>query len=443
MPTNTPKTTKKSASTGLKVIPQSVRGMRDITGDEYYYIQGFLEKAQEIAEYYGFKPIETPIMEQVEVFTTAIGAGTDVIDKEMYTLKTKGGDHLALRPEHTAGTMRAYLEHGMQSLPQPVLMYHSGPVFRHENPQKGRYRQFTGFDLDVYGSEKSIIDALVMRTAYTILEESGAKNLSIDINSIGDKDCRPKYIRELTNYFKKHIKDLPAVDRERLANNPLRILDSKDPKTIALCADAPAMTDHLCADCKKHFREVTGYLDQMSIPYTINKNLVRGLSYYTRTVFEIMEQIENDDGSTRKLTVCGGGRYDYLAKELGSKKDVPAMGMGIGVERVISAPWWNKIKPRIINEPKAYFIQFGIEAKLKALNVLEIMRKSKFPVIQAISKDKLGSQIGHAEKLGVKYVCIIGEREAIDNTVIFKNMQTRQQDIVKIADLANYLKKIK
>lgn len=422
---------------------QSVKGMRDIMGDDYYKFQGFFEKAQEVAEYYGFKPIETPILENEEVFTAAIGEGTDVVDKEMYAFKTKGGDKVAMRPEMTAGTMRAYIEHGMQTLPQPVMLYHSGPVFRHDNPQKGRYRQFYGFDLDAFGSEKSIVDALIIRTAYTILEEAGAKDLTVDINSIGDKECRGKYIRELTNYYKKHSKDLSAVDKERLVKNPLRILDSKDPKTIALNEEAPDAVSYLCPACKKHFKEVLEYLEEMNIPYSINKNLVRGLSYYTRTVFEICEETKTEQGEVKKISICGGGRYDYLGKILGSKKDIPAMGMGFGMDRVVESGWYANLKPRIMKEPQAYFIQFGLEAKLKSLNIMEILRKAKFPVIQSISKDKLGAQLGAAEKLGVKYVMIFGQREALDNTVIVRNMENRSQDNVKIADLKEYIKKLK
>jgi histidyl-tRNA synthetase len=217
----------------------SPKGMRDVMGDDYYKFQGFFEKAQEVAVYYGFKPIETPMLEQEETFTSAIGEGTDVVDKEMYTLRTKGGDHLALRPEHTAGTMRAYIEHGMQNEPQPVMLYAYGPIFRHDKPQKGRYRQFWMFDIDALGSDKSIIDALIIKTAMVILEEAGAKDLVVDINSIGDKDCRPHYVKELVSYYKKHMSDLPAIDRERLKTNPLRILDSKEEKTIALNENAP------------------------------------------------------------------------------------------------------------------------------------------------------------------------------------------------------------
>jgi histidyl-tRNA synthetase len=275
------------------------------------------------------------------------------------------------------------------------------------------------------------------------LEEAGAKELSVDINSIGDKECRGRYIRELTNYYKKNSKELPAIDKERLAKNPLRILDSKEAKTIELNENAPDAVSYLCPACKKHFKEVLEYLEEMEIPYSINKNLVRGLSYYTRTVFEIVEEHTTESGEVKKLSICGGGRYDYLGKMLGSKKDIPAMGMGFGMDRVVESPWFANLKPRIMKEPQAYFIQFGIEAKLKSLNIMEILRKAKFPVIQSISKDKLGSQLGQAEKLGMKYVMIFGQREALDNTVIVRNMETRSQDTVKIDDLKEYIKKLK
>ena len=417
----------------------SVKGMRDIIGDEYYHFQGFFEKAQEVAVYYGFKPIETPIVEHEDVFTSSIGIGTDIIDKEMYTLKTKGGDHLALRPEHTAPLMRSYIEHGMQSLPQPVMFYNYGPTFRHDNPQKGRYRQFYQFDMDVLGSEKSILDALVIRTTWTILLEAGAENLSVDINSIGDKECRASYIRELVSYYKKHINVLPTVDKERLKINPLRILDSKEEKTIELNQNAPDSLSSLCPECKKHFKEVLEYLEQMEIPYNINKCLVRGLSYYTRTVVEIMIE---DEETGKRVAIAGGGRYDYLGKQLGSKKDIPAVGMSIGVDRVVEAPWFAKLCPRILKKPKIYFIQLGAEAKLKSLNVIEILRKGKVPIAQSISKDNLGAQLAVAEKLEMKYAIIFGQKEALENSVIFRDMENRSQDTVKLDKLLDYIKNL-
>lgn len=417
----------------------SPKGMRDISGDEYYKMQGLFEKAQEVAVYYGFTPIETPILEHEETFTSAVGVGTDIVDKEMYTLKTKGGDHLAMRPEHTAGLMRAYITGGMQALPQPVLMYHSGPVFRHDKPQKGRYRQFYQFDVDALGSEKSIVDALVIKTIYTILEEAGAKDLIVTINSIGDKDSRPAYLKELTNYYKKHLKDLPEIDQERLKTNPMRILDSKDPKTIEINAGAPDPMNYLSTSGKKHFKEVLEYLDEMGIAYQIDKALVRGLSYYTHTVFEIIESQE--DGSM--ITIAGGGRYDYLGKMIGSKKDIPAMGGSLGMDRIIERPWFKNLAPRIMKKPKIYFIQVGFEAKLKSLNVIEILRKAHVPIAQSLSKDSLGAQLSVAEKSGVPYVIIFGQMEAVKNCVIVRNMETREQETVPLNELGAYIKQLK
>ncbi|MFA6251702.1 MAG: histidine--tRNA ligase [Candidatus Paceibacterota bacterium] len=418
----------------------SVKGMRDIIDSQYYQYQGFFEKAQEVAVYYGFKPIETPMVEYEDVFTSSIGIGTDIIDKEMYTLKTKGGDHLALRPEHTAGLMRSYIEHGMQALPQPVMFYSYGPSFRHDNPQKGRYRQFYQFDMDVIGSEKSILDALVIKTAWTILKEAGAENLSVDINSIGDKECRASYIRELVAFYKKNINVLPGIDRERLKTNPLRILDSKEEKTIELNQSAPEALSHLCPSCKKHFKEVLEYLEQMEIPYNLNKCLVRGLSYYTRTVIEI---IQEDKETGKNITIAGGGRYDYLGKQLGSKKDVPAIGISIGVDRVVESPWFAKLSPRIIKKPKIYFIQLGFDAKLKSLNVIEILRKGKVPIAQSISKDNLGAQLAIAEKLGMEYAIIFGQKEALENSAIVRDMSNRSQETIKLPKLLEYIKNLK
>ena len=419
----------------------SPKGMRDLLNENYYGFQGFFEKAQEVAVYYGFKPIETPILEQEELIVGGIGEGTDIVDKEIYTLKTKGGDHLALRPEHTAPLMRAYIEHGMQTLPQPVMFYQYGPVFRHDKPQRGRYRQFWQFDLDVLGNEKSIMDALVIKTGMTILEEAGATNLTIDINSLGDKECRNGYIKELVSYYKKNINNLPTVDRERLKINPLRILDSKEEKTKEINVSAPDSISFLCPSCKKHFKEVLEYLEEMNIQYNINKNLVRGLSYYTRTVFEVYTESLEEGGLP--IQVASGGRYDYLARQIGGKKDVPAVGFSMGVDRIVESKWYKKLCPRILKKPKIYFIQLGAEAKLKSLNIIEILRKAHIPITQSLSKDSLGSQLSIAEKLGIPYAIIFGVKEALDNSVIVRNMSNRSQDTVKLPKLLEYLKELK
>lgn len=419
----------------------SPKGMRDISGDDYYNFQGFFEKAQEISVYYGFKPIDTPTMENEDVFTSSVGEGTDIVDKEMYTLRTKGGDKLALRPEHTAPLMRSYIEHGMHTQPQPVMFYQYGPIFRHDKPQRGRYREFRQFDIDVLGNDKSIMDAFVIKVGMSILEEAGAKGLSVEINSIGDKECRGDYIKELVSFYRKNLSALAPIDRQRLKTNPLRILDSKEEKTMEINEQAPDAVSFLCASCKKHFKEVLEYLEEMGIEYNINKNLVRGLSYYTRTVFEVYT--ESGEEGVPPIQIASGGRYDYLARALGSKKDIPAVGFSIGVDRVVESPWYKKLAPRIIKKPKMYFIQLGAEAKLKSLNIIEILRKAHVPIAHSISKDSLGSQLAVAERLSIPYAIIFGVKEALENSVIVRNMSNRSQETVKLDKLLEYLKELK
>lgn len=423
----------------------SPKGMRDIIDKEYYAYQGFFEKASEVAIYYGFRPIETPILERESVFTSSLGIGTDIRDKEMYSLKTKGGDALVMRPEGTAAVMRAYIQNGMQALPQPVALYYYGPYFRHENPQRGRLRELRQFGLEMIGSQKSILDVLVIRTLTLILEEAGFKNLSVEINSIGDKECRGGYIRELTAYYKKHLAELCVDCKERLKANPLRLLDCKDAQCQDIKINAPTPIDSLCNECRKHFKEVIECLEAVNIPYRINNSLVRGLDYYTRTVFEIIDLGNPGIESTGEapLTLAGGGRYDYLAKALGGKKEVFGVGGSIGVDRVLISPSHKILDPRIIKKPKVYFIQLGSEAKLKSLPIIEILRKLHVPLAQALSKDSLGQQLAVAERSGAPYAIIFGQKEAIDSTVIIRNMQTRSQETVKIAALADFVKHIK
>lgn len=422
---------------------QTVRGMRDLVGDQVFIYQGFCEKAAEIALYYGFKPIETPILEKEELFRRGVGLDTDIVSKEMYTLKTKGGDHLVMRPEGTASVMRAYVEHGMQSLPQPVMLYYSGPFFRHENPQRGRYRQLWQFGLEILGSKKSILDATIIKLAITILEESGFSNYNLKINSIGDTDCRNTYRRELTSYYKKHLKNICADCRERLKTNPLRLLDCKNPACQETKKEAPESIASLCAACKAHFKEVLEYLDAMNIPYEIDNTLVRGLDYYSRTVFEIFVPNKDEDGNDLSLAIVGGGRYDYLSKSLGLKKEIPAVGASIGVDRLVELPAYVKHTPRIVKKPKVFFIQLSFDAKLRSFEVIEALRKAHISLTHSISKDSLSAQLAIAEKMNVPYTIILGQKEALENTVIVRNMDTRSQDTVKIDKLAEYLKKIK
>ena len=418
---------------------QTAKGMRDILGEEWLAYQGFLEKAAELAIYYGFRPLETPILERASLFERGTGADTDIVSKEMYLTRTRGGDTLALRPEFTPSVMRAYLENGLQAEPQPVMLYSSGPLFRHDRPQRGRYRQFYQFNLDALGTAKAVTDALIIKLLLTTLGEAGLKNLRLEINSLGDRECRPIFRRELANYYRKHARELCEDCRERLKTNPLRLLDCKNPKCQALKEAAPESVGYLCAACKSHFREVLEHLEMLAIPYEINHQLVRGLDYYTRTVFEIFDPtVTNEVGAP--LALAGGGRYDYLARALGYKKEVPAVGGAIGLERMMLSPHYRRQPPRIIKKPKIFFIQLSFDAKLKAISVIEILRQARIPMAQSIAKDSLGTQLGLAEKLAVPHTIILGQKEALENTVIVRDMQNRSQEVVPLAKLADYLR---
>ena len=433
---------KKVKTLGAKETPVLLKGFRDIEGSLYYQYQAMFEKAQEIAIYYGFKPIDVPVLERTEVFTGTVGVGTDIVDKEMYSFRTRGGDHVTMRPEFTASIMRAYLEQGMQSLPQPVMLYSYGPLFRHERPQRGRLREFRQFDLEILGTDKSIADATIIRTLIDILEEYGFKDLVVEINSMGDADSRTKYLKELSSYYKKVQSKLCTDCKERLKLNPLRLLDCKQPECAPYKADAPTSIAYLTPESKAHFKEVLEYLEEMDITYRINNSLVRGLDYYTHTVFEVIKLSTDEDGKEREITITGGGRYNYLAKRLNSKKEVPGVGVALGFDRMVMLPECKKLSPRIIRKPKVYFIHLGLEARLKSLSVIEILRKAKIPMEQSLSKDSLGSQLAIAEKMGVPFAIIFGQKEAMNNEIIVRNLETRSQDTVKIPELSEYIKKL-
>jgi len=433
---------KKTQKKSLDAPYQSPKGMRDLMGEEYYAFQGFAEKAAEVAIYYGFTPIETPILEQEEVFVRGLGETTDTVAKELYTLRTKGGDHLALRPEYTAGIMRAYIEHGMQSLPQPVMLYASGALYRHDKPQKGRYREYRTFDFEIIGSEKSINDAIIVKMTMDIIKDVGIENIVLKINSIGDKDCRQNYRRELSNYYRKHLGKVCAACIERFKVNPLRLLDCKEITCREIKAGAPNSISFLCEPCRRHLKETLEYLEAMGIEYLIDNTLVRGLDYYTRTVFEIAQVLKDANGTSESLALGGGGRYDYLGKILGANKNIPAIGVGLGTDRIVELADKNTISSRLIKKPKVFFIQLGPEAKLKSLSVIESLREAKIPVSHSISKDSLSSQLGVAEKLNIPFTIILGQKEVMDKTVIVRDMTTRSQKSVPIGDLAHHLREL-
>ena len=446
------------------------KGTRDILNVDFFFYQGLFERAAEIAGYYGFTPIETPILEKEDLFTAGIGTHTDIVEKEMYVIKGKRqGSQLVLRPEGTAPVMRAYIENGLHTLPQPAMLYYFGPFFRHDQPQRGRYREFYQFGLEMLGSSHSISDAIIIHVTNLILKEVGFDETTVLINSIGCKDCRQNYIKAVTNHYKKRVAALCPHCKVRIKRNALRLLDCKDESCKSLKGEAPEAIAYLCEGCKTHFKEVLEYIEKLGITYRIDNTLVRGLDYYSRTVFEIVEEItakkpqegeaqkdapaKNEGGEEKEpekkvptvepapLSIAGGGRYDYLARALGSRRDIPSVGAAIGIDRVIGSASFKKISPRIVKKPKVYFIQIGFEAKAKSLAVIETLRKAKVPIIHSLSKDKLSIQLGMAEKSEIPFVIIIGQKEALDGTVIVRKMSTRLQDTVKVEKLAEYLKK--
>ena len=413
---------------------QRPTGMRDILSEDQRYFKKIYNVCENAVTFYNFEKIETPILEETELFLKGTGANTDIIQKEMYNLKTKGGDFLTLRPEFTPGIVRAYIEHGMQNLPQPVKLYSVGPLFRHENPQAGRYRQFHQFDLEVLGEASPIIDVQVIQLFFNILKELRLKNLTIEINSIGDSQCLSHYKRILVNYFKPRSHIFCADCRRRLKENPLRILDCKQEKCQRVINCAPQMIDHLCEECHKHFREVLEFMDEIDLPYRLNPYLVRGLDYYTRTVFEIFIE----EGG--KNALVGGGRYDTLVKLLGGK-ETPAVGGSVGIERIVALMKADSTSFSEKINSKVYLAQLGLLAKKKSLMLLEDFRKAKIQVLESFSRDSLSSQLSRANKIRVKYALILGQKEVLDGVIIIRNMQSGRQETVKIEKVVDVIRK--
>lgn len=416
---------------------QSPKGMNDVLPGVQKYWEKLFKVSKEFAVYYGFETIETPILEVAEVFEKGIGSSTDIIEHEMYTLKTKGGDFLALRPELTAGVIRAYIENGFFNEPQPVKFFHHGPVFRHESPQAGRYRSFHQADFDVIGEGDAVVDAQVIQLIYSILAEVGLKNLTIRINSIGDKSCWNKYRDEVKMYYRNKVNRLCKNCKKRFKENPLRLLDCKEVDCVALKASAPNSVDYLDKACHDHFKLVLEFLDELSLPYILDPYLVRGLDYYTRTVFEIAP--EDVNGS--QITLASGGRYDYLVDQLGGKS-TPAIGGSIGIERVVNEMRRQELKVASL-KPKirVFLAQLGDMAKKKSLKLFGEFRKNNIYVSESFGRDSIKAQLRVADRLGADLALIIGQKEALDNTVIIKEMQSGIQEIVPIEKIIDEVKK--
>ena len=417
---------------------KSPTGMHDILPQEQKYYGKIYDVVSDVADFYGFGKIDTPIAEEAELFSRGIGLATDIVKKEMYNFRTRGGDLLALRPEGTASVVRAYIENGMQSWPQPVKLWYFGPFFRYERPQAERYRQFWQFGFEVLGEESPVIDTQIIQIFFDILKELKLKNLIVEVNSIGDSNCRPYYKKLLTSYFRSRETSLCANCQGRLRENVLRILDCKEEKCQPIKAEAPQTLDHLCEQCHSHFKEVLEFLDEIEIPYNLNPYLVRGLDYYTKTVFEIFPETADEKNSASALV--GGGRYDKLVRLLRGK-ETPACGAAAGIKRIISLMKSQDIKLQEGAEVQVFLAQLGNLAKRKSLKLLRDFRKAKIRVAEFFGRDSLKAQLNRADRIGAKYSLILGQKEALEGTIIIRDMVSGRQSVVKLEKVVKEMKK--
>ncbi|MEO8207473.1 MAG: histidine--tRNA ligase [Chloroflexota bacterium] len=422
------------------------RGTRDLLPDEAARFLQFSRVAADLTARYGYQPIETPLFEQAAVFERGIGTVTDVVEKELFRLspRTDDGEQWALRPEPTAGIARAYIQHGMQTWPQPVRLTMIGPMFRYDRPQAGRYRQFWQFDVEAIGDAGPAIDAEIIELAHRFYMEVGVRHLEVQINSIGDRACRPAYLAKLVAYYGEASTDLPATERDRLERNPLRLLDSKDPVMAALNRDAPRITDHLCAACQGHFDALRTHLDAVGVPFVVASGLVRGLDYYTRTAFEFY--VSGREGQQQALG--GGGRYDGLIELLGGRP-TPGIGFGLGLDRVAlvlteQAAADGSVEaarsPDVLSGPDAVVVSASPDDTAGRLRVATHLRAAGLSVRADLGQRKLGRQLEAAVKAGAHFAVILGD-ELANGQVGLRDLAAGTQRLVKLDGLARDLQR--
>lgn len=446
---------------------QTARGMRDILPSEETLWRAVREEATTLSRGFGYGEIETPILEHKSLFVRGVGSGTDVVQKEMYNFKDQGGDELCLRPENTAAIARAYMNHGMVNLPQPVKLWYVGPFFRRERPQAGRYREFHQWGLEVLGDPHPVLDAEVISIAYAFFQDLKL-SVTIEMNSIGCEQCRTGYKEELLKFYSSKRELLCEACKARLETNRLRLLDCKEPQCELLKEGAPQLPDALCEACRDHFMKVLEYLDEIQVPYNLNPHIVRGLDYYNRTVFEIFPVFSEDrtqntgDGQKTETpgssegqedpssvlrppsaggaqsALGGGGRYDGLVEQLGGRP-TPAVGCSIGLERVIAFLRASGNAPRS-EMPRIFIAQLGDVARRKALALWHTLR-NEVPVVAVLSKDGLKAQLEIANRLQVRYAIIIGQKEILDKTAIIRDMEAGIQEVVDYNKLPQEIKK--
>lgn len=411
---------------------QAVRGTRDILPQEVRLWQQVEASAREILGRANYQEIRTPILELTELFARSIGSATDVVGKEMYSFSTRGEQEVSLRPENTAGVVRAYIQHGLQMAGDVQRLWYCGPMFRYERPQAGRQRQFHQLGVELLGSRDPRADAEVIALAWELLQAVGAENLSLRLNSLGDPQDRRAYRQALVDYLTPLREKLDPDSQERLTRNPLRILDSKDPRTREIAEGAPKLPDYLSPESRAFFEQVQDHLQMLDIPYQLDPYLVRGLDYYTHTAFEI---VSPDLGS--QSTVCGGGRYDGLVEELGGPS-TPAVGWAVGMERLVLL-----LQKKQGEAPPApvevYVISRGAKAEAQSLRIAQALRQAGFCTELDLSGSAFGKQFKRASRSGATWAVVLGDAEAAAGEVQLKHLPTGQQQTLLQADLVKYL----
>ena len=412
---------------------QAPRGTSDTLPGEQAYWRYIEQKAVDLCQLYGYQRIDTPAFEDTRLFSRSIGEGTDIVEKEMYTFEDKGGKQITLRPEGTAPVCRAYLEHGMHNLPQPVKLYYLTSIFRYERPQSGRYREHRQFGCEVFGDSAPALDAEVIDIAWQLFSSLGIGHLSLNLNSIGCRECRPGYLIVLQDYYARYVQDLCLDCKARLKRNPLRLLDCKKPLCRQVASSAPQSVNSLCPQCGEHFERLKGYLDLLKLPFVVNHCLVRGLDYYTRTVFEVQPEAEG-----AQSTLGGGGRYDYLIEELGGNP-TPAMGFASGMERIVLNLKKQGVVVPVLPQPQVFVAYLGDEARSEAVRLTSVLRRAGIGVIEAVAGKSLKAQLRQANTLNVSYAVIIGEQEIKTGTVVLRNMATSEQETIPVIQLPEHL----
>ena len=410
----------------MALITKAIKGTKDVLPKDVHKNQYIEATALDIASKFGYKEIRTPVFEHTELFQRGVGDTTDVVQKEMYTFDDKGGRSITLRPEGTAGAVRSYLENGLcnEALPQKVCYLIS--CYRYEKPQAGRLREFHQFGVECFGSASPLADAEIIALAKSLFDTLGVKDLSLEINSIGCPTCRAEYHKALKEYFSSRKDELCDTCKSRLDRNPMRILDCKSPICHEIAEGAPVVIDYLCDECKEHFENVQKYLKAQNIEYTINPQIVRGLDYYTKTVFEFVSNSIGAQG-----TVCGGGRYDGLVEELGGQHTT-SLGFAMGIERLMLLMEAQGCEFPEAEKPDLFIVALGEKATLKAVEIAKDMREEGFSALLDLNQRSVRAQMKYADKLGAKFNVVIGDNEVEAKTAKLKNMQTGEETEINL-----------